>query len=75
MDGSSGPFAWFSCMFLSVIHRVGSNGYFICVGGWLHFRKQNQVNVKLQPSINGLKPFAQINVPICVNEAPHAQIQ
>ena len=45
-----------------------------CGVGGLHFRKQNDVDFKLQPGGDGLEPFATIDVPVGVCEATHAPV-
>ena len=67
-------FAWRPCRLGVVFQRVVSVGCVICGSGRLQFRKQNYVNFKLQPSIDSLKPFAAIDVPVCVCEASRAPV-
>ena len=63
-----------SCQLGVVFQRVVSVGCVICGIGRLQFRKLNDVNFKLQPSIDSLKPFAAIDVPVCVCEASQAPV-
>ena len=66
--------AWQACRFGVVFQCVGCFGGVNCGVGGLHFRKQDDVNFKLQPGGDGLEPFATIDVPVGVCEATHAPV-
>ena len=74
VNSGTNPFARRSFVFCVAIKRVKSQWCVICVDGRLHFREQNKVHFKLHPCIDGLKPFAAINVSICVGEASRAPV-
>ena len=54
MDSGTSTSARLTCVFRVVVERVKSSGCIVCDDGRLHFRKQDQVNFKLHPSIDGL---------------------
>ena len=74
MNSGANPFARCSFVFCVVVKRVKSGGCVICVDGRLHFREQDKVHFKLQPCVDGLKPFAAVDVTICVSEATRAPV-
>ena len=74
MDSSTSTSARLTFVFRVVVERVKSSECIVCDDGRLHFRKQDQVNFKLHPGIDGLQPFTTIDVPACVGEASHAPV-
>ena len=74
VDCCTRTFAWRTCQFGVVFQCVECVGGAICGSGRLQFRKHNDVNFKLQPCGDGLKPFTAVNVPVSVCEAAHAPV-